>query len=319
VTTWLKQSQVAHYLLSLGLVNPRAVIEEDLTVSDVSRRNAVFLVTSSRGPTHVIKQAAPGTAETLAHEANVLRGLADVPGLAGAVPELVHADATGGRLVLRTPPDAVAIGARRVSPLGARVLGRTLAALHASRPDVPPAPRAVVRSWGLSLPEPAHDQIRAMSTGALDVLAHLQASREVCDELLRLHDTAVADAFVHGDARWDNCLTFAAPGSRRRTRMLLIDWELAGRGGRPRRGAGRVPVAVGRLRPHGRPVRARPEPRREPVEHVEAVDRRPVGRLPCPPAGGRPERCREARSSCASLRRPTAATAAGSRDGRSSA
>jgi inactivated superfamily I helicase len=35
---------------------------------------------------------------------------------------------------------------------------------------------------------------------------------------------------VHGDLRWDNCLAVAAPHSRRRTRLLLIDWELAGRG-----------------------------------------------------------------------------------------
>ena len=38
------------------------------------------------------------------------------------------------------------------------------------------------------------------------------------------------DAFVHGDLRWDNCLALAAPGLARRTRVLLIDWELAGRG-----------------------------------------------------------------------------------------
>ena len=30
----LDQSEIAHYLLSLGVVKPRAVIEEDLTVVD---------------------------------------------------------------------------------------------------------------------------------------------------------------------------------------------------------------------------------------------------------------------------------------------
>jgi aminoglycoside phosphotransferase (APT) family kinase protein len=38
------------------------------------------------------------------------------------------------------------------------------------------------------------------------------------------------DAFVHGDLRWDNCMLVAAPGARRRTRVLLVDWELGGRG-----------------------------------------------------------------------------------------
>ncbi len=39
-----------------------------------------------------------------------------------------------------------------------------------------------------------------------------------------------ADAVVHGDLRWDNCMLVAAPGARRRTRVLLVDWELGGVG-----------------------------------------------------------------------------------------
>ena len=34
---------------------------------------------------------------------------------------------------------------------------------------------------------------------------------------------------MHGDLRWENCLALPAPGARRRTRVLLVDWELAGR------------------------------------------------------------------------------------------
>ena len=35
---------------------------------------------------------------------------------------------------------------------------------------------------------------------------------------------------MHGDLRWDNCLAFAPAGRRRRTRVLLVDWEFAGPG-----------------------------------------------------------------------------------------
>ena len=55
----LEQSQIAHYLLSLGLVKPRAIVEEDLTVVDASRRNCVFIATTREGPTYVVKQAGP--------------------------------------------------------------------------------------------------------------------------------------------------------------------------------------------------------------------------------------------------------------------
>jgi aminoglycoside phosphotransferase (APT) family kinase protein len=230
----LEQSQVAHYLLSLGLVNPRAVVEEDLAVTDVSRRNTVFLATTAAGPTYVVKQAGPASAATLRHEAAVLRGLAGVPALAGRVPELTHYDDAAVRLVLRSPAGALdwsdqhATG--RVPRLPARALGRALAAVHAARPEVDDLPSGVDRLWGLSLPEPSHEQLRDLSAGALDLVARMQASRDLCDRLLRLRYGAGEDGFVHGDLRWDNCMALAAPGARRRTRVLLIDWELAGRG-----------------------------------------------------------------------------------------
>ncbi|MDQ3997995.1 MAG: hypothetical protein M3303_13380, partial [Gemmatimonadota bacterium] len=77
----LEQSDIAHYLLSLGVVKPRAVVEEQLTVVDASRRNCVFVAASRAGSTYVVKQAGPRSAGTLAHEAAVLRVLADTPQL----------------------------------------------------------------------------------------------------------------------------------------------------------------------------------------------------------------------------------------------
>ncbi|MGH2968939.1 MAG: hypothetical protein ACRDK0_07730, partial [Solirubrobacteraceae bacterium] len=58
----LEQSDIAHYLLSLGLVKPRAVVGEDLAVVDASRRNRVFLAATRGGPTYVVKQAGPRSA-----------------------------------------------------------------------------------------------------------------------------------------------------------------------------------------------------------------------------------------------------------------
>jgi aminoglycoside phosphotransferase len=219
----LQQSHVAHYLVSLGLVNPLAVIEEDLTVTDVSRRNAVFVVTSSRGPVLVVKQAGSEDGRTVANEAAVLRSLAQVPALAGVVPELVHSDEAARRLVLRTPAAAIPWGwLPRPPRLAAGSLGRALAALHDSRLDVPAFTDD--RLWVLTLPEPSYERVQDMSPAGLELLGHIQASRELCDRLRRLRDELVEDAFVHGDPRWDNWLKVG------RSRSLLIDWELAGRG-----------------------------------------------------------------------------------------
>jgi aminoglycoside phosphotransferase (APT) family kinase protein len=231
----LEQSDVAHYLLSLDLVKPRAVIEGDLTVVDASRRNSVFVAASRDGPAYVVKQASPRIARTLAHEATVLRVLAPVPELEGLVPVVVRYEPDEARLVLRTPAGARDWadhhGDGRFPRVPARMLGNALAALHQIPVDlVEPMPAGFDRMWGLSLPEPSLGRLLDLSSGAQDLVARLQASRVVCDRLGELRDAGFERAVVHGDLRWENCLVLAAPGSRRRTRVLLVDWELAGHG-----------------------------------------------------------------------------------------
>jgi aminoglycoside phosphotransferase (APT) family kinase protein len=240
----LEQSDIAHYLLSLGVVKPRAVLEEDLMVVDASRRNCVFLVTTRAGPTYVVKQAGARSAETLAHEAAVLRVLADATELADQVPTVVLHEPDTARLVLRTPGGARDWGehhvAGRFPRTTARALGRALAALHSLPADrVEALPPGVDRMWGLSLPEPSHELLLDLSAGALDLVARVQASDALCRRLEEVRDADAADALVHGDLRWDNCLAVAVVGSRRRTRALLVDWELAG-GGVPESDVGTV-------------------------------------------------------------------------------
>ena len=231
----LEQSDIAHYLLSLGLVKPRAVVEEDLTIVDASRRNCVFLAATQAGPTYVVKQAGPRSARTLAHEAAVLRVLAEEAGVARHVPTVVHHEPEAARLVLSTPAGGVDWsdhhGTGRFPRIPARVLGRALGALHRLPADrVEDLPPWVDRMWGLSLPEPSHELLLDLSAGAEDVVARLQASRAVCERLEELLEPCPDCSLVHGDLRWENCLAVPAPGSPRKTRVLLVDWELAGSG-----------------------------------------------------------------------------------------
>ncbi|HEX5619829.1 MAG TPA: phosphotransferase [Solirubrobacteraceae bacterium] len=221
----LEQSDIAHYLLSLGVVKPQAVIDEDFRVVDASRRNAVFLATTSTGPTYVVKQAPAGDGSSLAHEATVLRLLAGVPALAPHVPEVVVLD--GSCLVLRTPGQGRDWSDHRGRfPLvPARVLGRLLARLHGLTVALPEARDPV---FALRLPEPSYDLVLELSAGARDLLARIQRSDFLCNRLEEVGGSLRGGALVHGDLRWDNCLALPAPGGTRRTRVLVLDWELAG-------------------------------------------------------------------------------------------
>jgi aminoglycoside phosphotransferase (APT) family kinase protein len=222
----LEQSDIAHYLLSLSVVKPHQVVDEDFRVVDASRRNIVFVATTGTGPTFVVKQAPPDHAADLAHEAAVLRLLAGVPALAPHVPAVVHHD--GPCLVLRSPGGGRDWRSHTGSfpRLPARALGRLLAALHQVPIAVPDGPDPM---WALQLPEPPHRVVLELSAGAQDLVRRIQASDFVCGRLAELGATRSDGALVHGDLRWDNCLAVAAPGGRRRTRVLLVDWELAGR------------------------------------------------------------------------------------------
>ena len=231
----LGHSQIAHYLLSIGLLKPRAVVEDGLTVVDASRRNCVFIATTRSGPTYVVKQAGPRSALTLKHEAEVLRMLADAPELVGQVPSVVHEDRVMALLVLSSPAGgrdwAELHNAGRFPLLPARALGRGLAAVHRNALDgVGDQPADVERMWALQFPEPSLDLIRDLSAGAQDLIARLQSNLAMLDRLSGLRDHDHKHVFVHGDLRWDNCVAVAPPGSRRRTQTLLVDWELAGRG-----------------------------------------------------------------------------------------
>ena len=225
----VEQSDIAHYLLSLGFVKPRSVIEEELTIVDVSRRNSVFLATTRAGPTFVVKQAVAENQPGLANEAAVLRLLAGAPELAPHVPRVVHEEPAGACIVLSTPPGARDWTDRRgrVPRTPARVLGHVLASLHQLTDDVPQRARAVP---DLLVPEPSYELVVNLSEGAREVLAHIQTSAYLQGRLDALRAADRPKALVHADLRWENCLSLPAAPTKRRTRLLIVDWELAGRG-----------------------------------------------------------------------------------------
>jgi aminoglycoside phosphotransferase (APT) family kinase protein len=223
----LEQSDMAHYLLSLGVVKPREVMDEGFTVVDASRRNRVYLATTSAGPTFVVKQASEPGAPSLATEAAILGELAREPVLAGHVPAVVVHE-PGGCLVLRTPGRARDWSEHRgrFSAARARTLGRVVARLH----DLPvDAPRPAT-PMSLLLALPPYALVAGLSFAAQDLVARVQGSDFLCGRLEELRTATCEDALVHGDLRWENCLSLPSPGSARRTRLLLADWEAAGRG-----------------------------------------------------------------------------------------
>jgi len=229
----LAAADVAGYLLDRRLLSPRAVVHGGLRVTDTSRLNRVFVVTTEDGPCFVLKAADGADGAGVAREAAVLERLAAVDGLARWLPRLVVHDHAGGLIVFesaRHARDLTRHHARgRFSCALARDAGRALALLHALGPAVldvePTDPRPALR-----LHEPDLESIRGMSPAAIELTRIIQGSHELCAALDELAATWRYDAVIHGDIRWDNLVAVRRDASTRWTRLQLIDWELCGPG-----------------------------------------------------------------------------------------
>ena len=230
----LDVADVAPYLTGKGLLGARAVVDGRLRVVDVSRRNRVFLVTADDEPCYVVKLPDEPGDSGVEHEAAVLDRLRSAGGdgcLSSFLPIPVLYDAAQNALVLEVPPDARDLRQQHVrgrfSPTLARETGKGLAVLHSVASAVldglqAPDPRGL-----LAVHSPDLHAARTLTAAGVDLVRMIQGSDELCrelDELLACHRD---ECVIHGDMRWDNCLALSRGGSSRRTRVLLIDWELS--------------------------------------------------------------------------------------------
>jgi thiamine kinase-like enzyme len=235
----LRQSEVVPYLLRRNLLHPGTVVEGDLLVTDASRRNRNFRVVSDRGPSYLLKQGiGTGGARTVGHEAAMYRLLREDPGLAGMKPYLpaCHGyDTERGILTLELLPRAESLRNYHVSrhrfPTSlAKQLGDALGVLHRESPAETDSRGARGPAWALSLHHPDVSVFRNVSAANLRLVKLLQGADEFCRQLDDLRAGWANDAFIHGDVKADNVIAFAPNTSGRKTRLALVDWEMAGRG-----------------------------------------------------------------------------------------
>jgi aminoglycoside phosphotransferase (APT) family kinase protein len=234
----LDNVDVIPYLLERDLISARAVVDGGVRIVDVSRRNRVFIVSADGEPGLVVKQARDADDAGVLHEARVLERLrAGDPRLAGRLPAVVSCDRAASILVVDAARDGHDLRARhergRFSRELAAQVGRTLALLHAmplatlGDEEAPLDP-----SWALQLHRPSLKATHHMTGGASELVSTIQGSQELCAALDELHASRRDATVVHGDMRWDNVLVVRAStaASSRRSRLLLVDWESAGRG-----------------------------------------------------------------------------------------
>lgn len=241
----LEQHEVSDYLLARRLLSRRSIVARGLRIADISSRNRNLRVDIEPGRGYLLKQglAADG-AQTLANEAALYRRLTAGGGaLADCAPRLHAYDAARGVLILEWVAGGEDLyrhhrARRRCSPTLAAALGRALAALHAIAPDdeqlhaIAPDDEPLRRDapWVLSVHRPRLELLRHLSAPGVELIRTIQSDPPFARGLDELREGWRVEALVHRDVKWANCIAHPAPGAARRTRVKLVDWEMAGWG-----------------------------------------------------------------------------------------
>ena len=239
----LTQSEVAPYMLKHKLIKAESIVAGDLVVTDVSRRNRNYTVVSEQGPGYLLKQGIGLSGRvTLAHEAAVYQFLWQEIGDAAFqqyCPHFYGYDAQECILILEFLRDGQTLREYyrkgHFSTAIARTLGNALGTLHRCTkmlgkqgigidrfPGQPP--------WILSIHRPDLGMFQQVSSANLQLIKMIQRVPEIGDYLDELRRGWTTETLIHHDLKWDNYIVFAKPGSQRKTRLIIVDWEMADRG-----------------------------------------------------------------------------------------
>lgn len=226
-------NDVPEFLLSRDLVDPRAIVDNDLIVRDFSSgRHYVFSAESSDGASYLLKQNPAIDPKTAAREAAVYESLSCMPAIRKFIPRFHRYDADRHVLVLEFIPAAVDLATyhhnvRRPPIRVATAIGANLAELHCLSTGQSQPERTEPRPSALTLHRPHVRMARDCSPACLNLICILQSTDGYGPYLDELNRSWAATALIHRDIRLKNFLLTAPVRTMRHTDLKLIDWEFA--------------------------------------------------------------------------------------------
>lgn len=234
----LTQREAVSYLLQRKLLSPAHIVSGDLVVADISRRHHNYRITSNQGPNYVLKQGVgKERAAAIEREAAVYQLLESQNGLSRSLPRFVAYDAEKHILILEFVNGAQNLREyhlqRGYFPVSlANGLGRALGTLHRLTRTTNPSEEAGQRApdqspWVFSFHQPTIQFLKDCSRANLQLIEIVQQFSIFSDLLDTLREEWRIDVLIHRDIKWDNCLVFGTSPLARKSRLKIVDWELA--------------------------------------------------------------------------------------------
>lgn len=233
----LTRASVAHYLVSRGWLDSKALVVGGLMVAETSRRNTNFKVLADGGGFFLKhpKDPDPHGRHSLHREAEWYTLVRTTEGgLASMMPTLLDYDQQEEVLLLELVPNSESLGQLHTRtnsfPLQlATELGRLLARYHEAAQQVA-IPSSFPRKppWVLTAHLVHESLYRDNSRANAKLLEIVRDPEQFAGPLEELRAQWQPSSLIHGDLKWDNVLVHWPTPDR--PELKLIDWEMVDAG-----------------------------------------------------------------------------------------
>ena len=236
----LSPENLVHYLFERGFATRESVVDGCVEISEIARRNRNFKVRQRNGPGYFLKQVRrwePETLRTLQAEAQCYQLAAEhevFADLRGIVPRFHSWDARRAVLVTELLEGAETVAEHHFRSDGfpvsvAEQLGRAFGSYHRkAAANGPPAVNGLFprrAAWALSLHDMPPQSVQDASGGILQMLGMIRQFPQFAESFEKLRAAWHADAVIHSDIKWDNCLLCTGPDGH--PSLKVVDWEMA--------------------------------------------------------------------------------------------
>ena len=236
-------ANISYYLLDKGLITAESVVDGDLMIVEITRRNRNFKVIRQQHQSFFLKQIQnwePLAITTLQREATcyqLAQREAELAPLAALMPRYYLYDSSRHILVTELLPEGENLSEhqRRIGKFPvviAEKLGKALGTYH--HQTISSLNDAIQNSifpkqvpWILSANQQRAQFFQALSAGNSELLNIVQKYPEFHRALDDIRDQWKFDSLIHGDMKWDNCMVFAGADGAGELDLKVVDWELA--------------------------------------------------------------------------------------------
>ena len=235
----LNARTIVPFLVDRVLLDARAIVEGDVEVVNMSRRNLNFHVKTTVGPNYLVKQGVDfERIESIEREAAFLQNAADPLGddlVRSQLPTVRLWDADHNVLVFLLASETHSFAEHhlrtgQISSGLASQAGTALGQLHRRGSKDLRLPVNLYLSCDpppvLSLHRPDVRVFEHLSGSGLEVIKILQQAPVLCagfDELLREWKSS---SIIHCDMKWDNVVLVPKADGKRGFQVQLVDWEM---------------------------------------------------------------------------------------------